>query len=274
MNAIHFRTALAAAAAAVLLCAGSSAFAQAKKAAPKFDAGAAVNLAAREPMLAERITKSYTLISQHVLETRSRRQLDESITEFEHTLKELQAIAPNAEIRDNYDLLAQLWEEYKSITKETANLEKNKQLAEQNEEVVWIATKGANLMNQYAKSTRGDLVATAGDVRILTQRIAKLYLFRSGGIRSQVIDADLKKAELQYRADMEKLLKAPQNTDQIKSELSLAETQYIFLKQSIDRLNRNQTSLTELEFVAKACDNILEVMNRVTKLYEGVAAAG
>ena len=274
MKSSTLRGACAAFAAAALLATPAAVFAQAKKAVPKFDAGAAVNSAAREPMLVERITKSYTLISQHVLETRSQRQLDESIAEFEHTLKELQAMAPTPEIRENYELLAQLWDEYRSITKQAANLEKNKQLAEQNEEVVWIATKGATLMAQHAKSMRGDLVATAGEVRVLTQRIAKLYLFRSGGIRSQVIDEDLKKAELQYRADMEKLLKAPQNTDQIKSELSLAETQYIFLKQSIDRLNRNQTSRTELEYVAKACDNILEVMDRVTKLYEGLPAAG
>lgn len=50
----------------------------------------------------------------------------------------------------------------------------------------------------------------------------------------------------------------------------LAETQYLFLKQAIERLNANKTSTMELEHVTKACDNILEVMERVTKLYEVV----
>ena len=63
-------------------------------------------------------------------------------------------------------------------------------------------------------------------------------------------------------------MKAPQNTDQIKSELALAETQWVFLGQAIERLDANKTSATELEHVSKACDNILEVMERVTRLYE------
>jgi hypothetical protein len=87
-----------------------------------------------------------------------------------------------------------------------------------------------------------------------------------------VIANDLKKADADYRADIARLLSAPQNSAQIKSELALAETQYLFLKQAIDRLNANNTSILELEHVSKACDNILEVMERVTKLYEAVKA--
>jgi hypothetical protein len=254
-----------------LSCAG--AWAQAKKApAARFDGATALNKAIRQPMLAERITKSFTLVGQKVLEARSKRQLDDAVKEFEAALKELQTTAPTADIKDNYQLLEQLFEEYKSITSRPVSLVNAKLLAEQNEELVWISTKGAMLIQAHTKSARGDLIIAAGDVRTLSQRIAKLYLFRSWGIRSEVIANDLKKAEADYRADMARLLAAPQNTEQIKSELALAETQYLFLKQAIERLNANKTSTTELEHVTKACDNILEVMERVTKLYEAVKA--
>ena len=240
------------------------------KSAAKFDGPSALNKAFRQPMLAERITKSFTLIGQDVLVTRSKRNLEDAIKEFETALKELQATAPTAEIRENYQLLEQLFGEYKELTGKAINLENARQLAEQNEELVWISTKGAGLIQAYTRSGRGDLIATASDMRTLTQRIAKLYLFRSWGIRSDVIVNDLKKAEADYRVDIARLLAAPQNTEQIKSELALAETQYLFLKQGIDRLNANKTSSTELEYMSKACDNILEVMERVTKLYEGL----
>lgn len=254
----------------LLLFAGSTEAQQKAKPAPKFDAATALNAAAREPMLAERITKSFALIGQKVLESRSRRQLDDSIKEFEAGLRQLQSTAPTLEIRENYQLLEQLFDEFKSIKAKPVNLENAKALAEQNEEVVWIATKGAQLIQQHTKSTRSELIGTAGELRTLTQRIAKLYLFRSWGIRSDVIANDLKKAEADYRTAIDRLLKVPQNTEQIKSELALAETQWIFLKQAIERLNANKTSVTELEHVSKACDNILEVMERVTKLYEVV----
>ena len=254
-----------------LCCSG--AWAQPKKSAsPRFDGPAALNKAIRQPMLAERITKSFTQIGQKVLETRSRRNLDDSVKEFESALAELQKTAPTPEIRDNYQLLEQLFDEFKSIKARPVSLENAKQLAEQNEELVWISTKGAMLLQAHTKSARSDLIVTAGELRTLTQRIAKLYLFRSWGIRSDVIANDLKKADADYRAAIAKLVAASQNTEQIKSELALAETQYLFLKQAIDRLNANKNSTMELEHVAKACDNILDVMERVTKLYEAVKA--
>jgi|GEM_PF-1457331 len=238
----------------------------------KFNASTALNKAARQPMLAERITKSFSMIGQKVLEPRARRQLEDSLKEFDAALKELLATAPTAEIRENYELLDQLFGDYKGIEAKPATLASAKELAEQNEELVWISQKGAMMIQAYAKSPRSDLIATAGDLRTLSQRIAKLYLFRSGGIRSDVVANDLKKAEAEYRNDMDRLLRAAQNSDQLKSELALAETQWLFLKQGIDRLNANKSSPIELEFVVKACDNILEVMERVTKLYEAMKA--
>jgi hypothetical protein len=244
----------------------------AKSVTGKIDTSALLNKASRQPMLAERITKSFSLVGQGVLETRSRRQLEDGLREFEDALNALLKDAPTAEIKENYALLAQLFDEYRGIKARPVNLENAKELAEQNEEVVWISQKGAMLLQQHIKSTRGELIATAGDVRTLTQRIAKLYLFRSWGVRSDVIANDLKNAETDYRAAIKKLLDAKENTAQIKNELALAETQWLFLKQAIERLDAAKTSKTELEHVSKSCDNILEVMERVTKLYEGMKA--
>jgi hypothetical protein len=242
----------------------------AKTASPKYDASKVLNKALRQPMLAERSTKAFLMISLKALVFRSRNQLDDSLAEFDKVLKELIVVAPTAEIRDNYQLLDQLFDEYKTIKLKPVNAQSATELAEQNEELVWIAQKGAALLQAHTNSTRNDLIATAGSARVLSQRIAKLYLFRAAGIRSNVIADDLKTAESEYRNAINRLLRATQNTEAIRSELSLAESQWIFLKQAIERLNANRTSTVDLEHVSKACDNILEVMDRVTRLYEGV----
>ena len=95
-------------------------------------------------------------------------------------MKTLQAASPTPEIRDNYQLLEQLFEESKGLTAKLAILENAKPFAEQNEELAWIATKGAQLFWRHSKSGRSDLIGAAGEMRTLTQRIAKLSLFRSG----------------------------------------------------------------------------------------------
>jgi hypothetical protein len=242
----------------------------AKSSPAKLDQAMALNLAVRQPMLAERITKAFLMINLKALVFRSRNQLDESLIAFEAALKDLQKVAPTAEIRENYQLLEQLFDEFKEIKSKPVTVANATALAEQNEELVWIAQKGATMLREYGASTKNELIATAGEARTVAQRLAKLYLFRAAGIRSAVIGNDLKKAETDYRAAVQRLIGATPNTPAINSELALAETQWIFLKQAIERLNSNQTSSTELEHVSKACDNISEVMERVTALYERI----
>lgn len=272
-NTLHRTFGITFALLATLSFTASDAQAQAKpkaKAQDKMEAGAAVNASVRLPMLAERVTKSYALLQQKTLEQRARRQMADAIKEFEKTMRSLQTGIVSSEIQDNYGLLEQLWGEFRGLTSAPATAASMAKLAEQNEEVVWIATKGSQLVVEHTKSTRSTLIATAGDARVLTQRLAKLYLLRAAGIRNNVIEADLKAANDQLRADLDTLRKAPQNTAQIKDELALADTQMGFLKGAVEELNRNQTSMERLEYVAKACDNILEVMDRVTRLYESV----
>ena len=58
--------------------------AKSKPALAKFDAAATLNKAIRQAMLAERITKSFSLIGQNVLETRSRRQMEDMHSSILH----------------------------------------------------------------------------------------------------------------------------------------------------------------------------------------------
>ena len=176
---------------------------------------------------------------------RPRRQLDQSIEEFETGSTTLQSVAPTPDIGDNFQLLEQLFDEFQVIGARPVNLANAKVLAAQNEELIWIATQAAQLIQQQIKSARSDLISIAGEMRTLTQRTAKRYLFRSMGIHSDVIANDLKKAEADFRIAIVQLLKATQ----INAELALVETQWIFLKQAIERLNANKTSAVELEYV-------------------------
>ena len=125
--------------------------------------------------------------------------MDQSIEEFETGSTTLQSVAPIPHIGDNFQLLEQLFDEFQVIGARPVNLANAKVLAAQNEELIWIATQAAQLIQQQIKSARSDLISIAGEMRTLTQRTAKRYLFRSTGIRSDVIANDLKKAEADFR---------------------------------------------------------------------------
>lgn len=230
-------------------------------------AGASANLASRQPMLAERIAKLHAQIGLDILAGRSPRALAEAVREFEAGMRQLAAGASSPEARESYLLLGLLWDEYRALALRKPTLENAKKLAERSEEIVWVASKAARLGATPGEARATSLVRTAGDVRVLSQRIAKLHLYRHWGVRAAPADAELKAADNEYQLAMAILRAAPQNTPEIASEIVLADNQYLFLGQAVARLRSGGQARQELEFVAKTCDNILEVMERVARLH-------
>ena len=90
--------------------------------------------------------------------------------------------------------------------------------------------------------------------------------------RARSIGPDLQKANAGFRKSKDTLLAAPGNGAETLSELQLAENQYSFLAQAAKRLEGARDVRPELEAVAKTCDNILEVMERVARTYEAAKA--
>ena len=220
-------------------------------------------------MLAERIAKLYLQSGQNVLPARSRRSLPGTIREFDSGLRDLSAAAPTTEIRENYLLLRRLWDEYAAIAGKPPAVDGAKKLSERSEELAWVAAKGARLYQGHWRDARIELVMAAGEMRWRSQQIAKLHLLRGWGIRSEAIAADVAIADAAYRKAAQLLRAAPETTPEIAAELQIAENQYPFLGQAAERLASRKSAAQELEFIAKTSDNLLEVLDRVARLYEG-----
>lgn len=236
--------------------------------AANLDNAAALNKATNLHLLSERIARTYTLIGQDILADKSKRQLVTAVSQFDKQLKELQAYAPTPEIKENYELLDQLWGTYKIAVQSAPEKSKVKELSEFNEEVVWIAQKGSQLVESHAQSRNSRLINLAGQQRTLSQRMAKLYLFRSWGLGSKVLDDDLQTARATFTEGLKQLNAAPQNNEMIRNELKLAEQQWYFFDQAVNDKNNDLSPKMRETNVATTSDRLLEVMDRVTSLYE------
>jgi len=113
------------------------------------------------------------------------------------------------------------------------------------------------------------LALDAAHAATLSQRVARLHLLRRWGVRDASIDAQLARSSEALAATMEKLRKAPANTPEVDTELQVASDQLGFLLQAVKELEGGRGSVRQMEFVAKAGDNILDSMQRVARLYEG-----
>jgi hypothetical protein len=248
----------------VFLPAATPACAQAPPRADVPRAITAVHLAT----LAERIAKLHAQIGQGILVERSRRALDESSREFEADLRSLSTRAPTAELRDNFVLLGLLWPEYRAWALRPATRDSARRLGERAEEVVWVAMKGARMLQATTRSATEVLAIKAAEAATLSQRIPRLYLWRRWGIRDEGLQSELGLAEAQLHGTLDSLRSIASDTPEIAAELLVAQNQAAFLAQASKQLEGGRDVARHLEFVAKTGDHILESMERIARAYD------
>lgn len=248
----------------------------ARACAAAFVALAAMAAGAQEPAmrlegLAERIAKCQAQLGQGVLADRTRRALPEVVREFDTALRAVSARGGSPEVRDNYLLLGLLWQDYRAWALRPATRDNAKRLADRVEEVAWIAAKGARMVTEPGRRGTGRLALDAAHAATLSQRVARLHLLRRWGLRDASIERQLAASSTDLRATLEKLRAAAANTPEIDTELQVAEGQLGFLLQAAQELEGGRGSVRQMEFIAKAGDNIFESMERAVRLYEGLA---
>lgn len=231
---------------------------------------AAQDAAMRLPALAERMAKLQAQLGQGVLAERSRRALKQSMREFDASLRAAAAIAPNPEAKENYALLALLWHDYRSWVVKPPSKENARRLSDRAEEVTWVAAKGARMIHEPGRGGTGRLALDAAHAATLGQRVARLHLLRRWGLRDAGIERQLAGATEDLGATMERLRKVASNTPEIETQLRVASDQLSFLSQAVKDLEGGRGTARQVEFIAKAGDNIMESMARVARLYEGL----
>jgi hypothetical protein len=233
----------------------------------------AINKAGRMRMLSQRMAKTYCQIGQNILTDKSRRILELSVKLYQEHLDELKAFAPSADIKATYAELEAIWQRYRQLLTGASSLDNARLIAQINEDALRVAHLGTTQLELSASSSVGRLINIAGRQRMLSQRMAKFYMFRLWGIGSPNMDTEAQLAKREFLSALDALERAPENTDKIRGELSLARTQWIFFEQSLQRQSVGDKDPSYAANVASTSERILEVMDRVTNLYAQLPAS-
>jgi len=224
--------------------------------------------AVRLTALAERIAKLQAQIGQGVLVERSRRALPGALRDFEAALKAVGGSTPTPEIRDNYVLLALLWPDYRDWARKPPTRDNARKFREQADEVVWVAAKGARLIQEESRATANAAAIRAATVAELSQRIAKLYLWQRWDLRDEALRRELREAEENLARTLAVLRAAPNTSAEVAAELQVAEDQRRFMADAAKESERGPGAARSLEFIAKTGDHIYDAMERAARLYE------
>ena len=238
------------------------------------DLSDAVNKAGRQRMLSQRISKAYLALVQKVETGSAQQVLDRSVAQFDRQLVELKAFAPAGEVRDTYTRLEANWSEFKGeLLGKALGKEHAARILQLDAGILALANQGTGQYEKLAGKSVARLVNLAGRQRMLSQRMAKFYLAAALQVDTQAALAEIAKSRAEFVAAQEALRNAPEATAKIKEELTLADGQWLFFDQGLQKPEAARQSPRALSDVFVASENLLTVMDRVTALYSGLHKA-
>jgi len=233
--------------------------------------GAAINKAGRQRMLSQRMAKAFAMQVLGIMPERAASLLEQSRRLFEVQLVELREVVPNDAIQGGLGDLERAWAGYGEVLKRPPTQAGASQVMAESENVLRAAHALTGLYERQAASNAGRLVNLSGRQRMLSQRMAKCFMFDRSGLASGDLRVELETARRDFVAALGVLNGAPENTEEIRLDLALVNTQWLFFEQALN--GREPVREIAVRNVATTSERILEVMDGLTGRYEKLVHA-
>ena len=223
-------------------------------------------------MTSQRATKGYLAIALGVRPELAVVARDAAMTQFDRQLTELLAYAPTPPVRKTYADLRALWLEMKSdLVGRKPGVDGARALLGEDAAVSKLANTGAQQLQEYAGKPTSRLVGMAGDIRMLSQRIAKFYFASGYGMTAAAASAEIVTGERDFLDLKEQLKKAPQSTQALKDQLELVSAQWVFLDNAVRQKYDKASQVRLRGAVWSTSETILQVMNNLVQGYAKLA---
>jgi hypothetical protein len=229
---------------------------------------AAINKAGRQRMLSQRLAKAWLMLAMGILPDRAPSIFQQSMAVFESQLTELGRFTPSSEVRLALARLGEEWLVYKSVLEEAPSRDNEARLFEANETALVRADSLTFAYEHLSFSPVGRLVNMASRQRMLSQRMAKFYLFQQWKVQPATCLSELARARREFSSAHEILRTASQASSSILADLDLVGQQWMFFQSAMDAQNDPKRSAAD---VATTSERILEQMEVVVGLYEKLA---
>ncbi|MBP8925131.1 MAG: type IV pili methyl-accepting chemotaxis transducer N-terminal domain-containing protein [Pseudomonadales bacterium] len=175
----------------------------------RIDVVSAVNMAGRQRMLSQRMVKAYLMLGQGVAPDDARTLLQGSINQFESQFAALQAFQPTPKVQHAVSALEGAWAKCKPLLTAPPSRAGAVELYDASEALQQAAHSAVLAYVDVNAVAIDHLVGLVGRQRMLSQRMAKFYFYRSWGLYDAPADMELHLSRAHFTAVLIQIERSP-----------------------------------------------------------------
>jgi nitrate/nitrite-specific signal transduction histidine kinase len=222
----------------------------------------AVDMAGKQRMFTQRMLKDYVMIGLENKFGNPTEDLRKIMDKFEYHLTLLTEFNSDKATNESLKKVKKLWEPIKIKLQEEPKKENAGKTQEELEALLKQANEATHLFAKQTGKVSGEIINISGRQRMLSQRMASLYMLKVWGVNDPKFKEKMSKSIMLFKTSLERLMKSDMNTDKITLLLNRVKKSFMFF----EIMNKSNSKFIPT-LIYKKSNEILKDMNTATGLY-------